>query len=72
MDPENCWLGGISVLFDKEPSATGTLDIAPILLGVEFHCKPPFAQIVMLPTKFDFLLDFLNSVRTARRHVQPT
>jgi hypothetical protein len=47
VDPENCWVGGVSVLFDKEPSAAGALDVAPIVLGAEFHREPPFAQVVI-------------------------
>jgi hypothetical protein len=64
VDPENCWLGGISVLFDKEPGATGALDVAPIVLWVEFDCKPPFAQIVMYLPQFKVTL-MLSRVRHA-------
>ena len=51
VDPENCWLGGISVLFDKEPGATGAIDVAPIVLGVEFHFKPPICSDSDVPTR---------------------
>ncbi len=44
MDPENRRPGGISVLFHKEPGATGTFDVASIVLGIELHCKPPITH----------------------------